>query len=115
MDGRTQLPVINYLRKRFKAVYVDSITEPGPNLILAENTDELAEESIFKRLEISIESHKSAGVAVAGHFDCAGNPAGREKQNEHTLAAVRKIKARYPGLEIIALWVDEKGEVIEIE
>jgi len=31
MDGRVQLPVINYLKERFSANYVDMITEPGPN------------------------------------------------------------------------------------
>lgn len=36
MDGRVQLPVIKYLQDRFKVQYVDTITEPGPNLILAE-------------------------------------------------------------------------------
>ncbi len=39
MDGRVQLPVIKYLQKHFNVDYVDSITEPGPNLILAKQTN----------------------------------------------------------------------------
>jgi hypothetical protein len=35
MDGRVQLPVNAYLRERFGADFVDTITEPGPNAVLA--------------------------------------------------------------------------------
>jgi hypothetical protein len=38
MDGRVQLPVIDYLRKRFGVEHVDSVIEAGPNLILAEGS-----------------------------------------------------------------------------
>ena len=38
MDGMVQLPAINYLKERFEVDYVDSITGPGPNLILAQQT-----------------------------------------------------------------------------
>ena len=39
MDGRVQLPVIQYLQKRFNVDFVDSVTEAGPNLILSEAED----------------------------------------------------------------------------
>lgn len=42
MDGRVQLPVINYLKKHFKVNYVGSITEPGEvgrDFLLAEIID----------------------------------------------------------------------------
>ncbi len=39
MDGRVQLPVIAYLQKRFNVTYVDTITEAGPNLLLAQGED----------------------------------------------------------------------------
>ena len=40
MDGRVQIPVITYLKERFKADYVDVVSEPGPNRILAEGSDQ---------------------------------------------------------------------------
>ena len=46
MDGRVQLPVINYWKERLKVSSVDSITEPGPNLILAKQSDKVAIQSI---------------------------------------------------------------------
>ena len=114
MDGRVQLPVIKYLQERFKAEYVDSITEPGPNLILAKQDNINIVESIFDCLKISIEKHGSIGIAVAGHYDCAGNPATKQEQIEHTLDSVKNIKLKYPDIKTIGLWVDENWEVSEI-
>jgi len=114
MDGRIQLPVIKYLQKRFNADYVDSITEPGPNLILAQQTNISLVESIFKRLKISIDHHGSAGIAVVGHYDCAVNPATKEVKTAHTFDAIRCIKHRYSDFEIIGLWVDENWKVSEL-
>jgi len=113
MDGRVQLPVIKYLQEKFDVDYVDSITEPGPNLILAQQTNIDIVESIFNRLKISVNHHGSVGIAVVGHYDCAGNPATKEQQTVHTLDSIRCIKSRYSDLEIVGLWVDENWEVSE--
>lgn len=114
MDGRIQLPVIKYLQERFKVDYVDSITEPGPNLILAQQTDINIVESIFNRIKISVDHHGSVGIAVVGHYNCAGNPATKEEQTVHTLNAIRCIKRRYSDFEVIGLWVDEHWKVSEL-
>ena len=114
MDGRIQLPVIKYLQERFNVDYVDSITEPGPNLILAQQIDVNIVESIFNRLKISVDRNGSVGIAIAGHYDCAGNPATKEQQTAHTLDAIRCIKHRYSDFEIIGLWVDENWKVSEL-
>ena len=37
MDGRTQEPVIAFVKKRFGIDCVDMITEPGPDKILAQS------------------------------------------------------------------------------
>ena len=47
MDGRVQLPVINYLKDQYKIDYVDMITEPGPIKILSELKDNKLVESII--------------------------------------------------------------------
>ena len=114
MDGRVQLPVIEYLQERFNVDYVDSITDPGPNLILAQQNDTNAVDSIFNRVKISIDRHGSIGIAVAGHYNCAGNPAAKERQAQHTLDAIECIKRRYRELEVIGLWVDENWKVSEL-
>jgi len=73
-DGRTQLPVIAYLKEKCKVDYVDMVTEAGPVRILVDSADRALVDSIKHRVEISVEKHYSRYIAVAGHFDCAGNP-----------------------------------------
>ncbi|GIW66692.1 MAG: hypothetical protein KatS3mg095_0590 [Candidatus Parcubacteria bacterium] len=114
MDGRVQLPVNNWLRKRFQADFVDTITEPGPNRILATNSPKFLVTSIKKRVEISIKKHKSKLIAIVGHYDCAGNPVTKEKQIDHILKAKQKIGSWNLGVKIICLWVNEKWKVEEI-
>jgi hypothetical protein len=114
MDGRVQLPVIQYMKKRFKADYVDSITEAGPNLILSEAKDNAAVDAILNRLKISIENHKSTGVAVVGHHDCAGNPTPKEGQIRQIQNAIQLLRKHHETVDIIGLWVDENWRVHEI-
>jgi hypothetical protein len=95
MDGRVQLPVIHFLQSRFNAEYVDLITEPGPNAILAADPYGATSRSILARLSISIKAHQSVGIAVVGHHDCAGNPADDDQQQKQTLAAVRFLRRRH--------------------
>lgn len=114
MDGRVQEPVINYLKKKYRTNYVDMITEPGPNKILAESSDDKLIESIFSRIEISVKKHGSKHIAIIGHFDCAGNPANQEEQWLHTLEAVKTVKEKFKNTEVIGLWVNKNWAVTEI-
>jgi len=113
MDGRAQLPVIDYIKTRFEVEFVDSITEAGPNRILAEGDARV--DGILARVQISVEKHNSTGIAVAGHHDCAGNPAPKETQLKHIEAAARFMQARYPDLPVVGLWVDENWQVSEVD
>lgn len=115
MDGRVQLPVIDYIKNRFEVEFVDSVTEAGPNRILAEGGDARAVEAILARVQISADKHHSAGIAVAGHHDCAGNPAPKDAQLRHLKAAVRFMQKHHPGLPVIGLWVDETWRVSEVD
>ena len=101
MDGRVQLPVIQYLKQRFDVRYVDSITEAGPALILAKRSDTALVKGILARLRISIEKHNSVGIAVVGHQDCAGNPASYDDQLEHIRDSVRFLRSEYEDAKVI--------------
>jgi len=114
MDGRTQLPVIEHLLNKYNVDYVDTITEPGPCGIIASQKSPYIIKSILNRLKISIENHGSKSIAVVAHHDCAGNPVPKEKQFEQTKIAVSFLKASYPSLDIIGLWVNENWDVSEI-
>jgi hypothetical protein len=115
MDGRTQIPVIRYLQKRFGAQHVDTVTEPGPNRILAAGQDAATIASIERRVRISVQRHRSVGIAVVGHHDCAGNPSPAGQQNQDTIAAVLCIRKAFPGIPVIGLWVNENWKVEELQ
>lgn len=84
------------------------------NRLLATTPDPGMMGSILNRVNISVEQRHSKGIAVIGHHDCAGDPAPEEEQRLHTKEAVMMLREKYPGVEIIGLWVDEKWEASEI-
>lgn len=114
MDGRVQLPVIQYLQQRFGVAYVDAVTAAGPNVELAERPDARVARALLRRLDISVERHGSVGVAVVGHHDCAGNPTPREVQEDHLRRAVALVREHAGDLPVIGLWVDEQWRVHEV-
>ncbi|MGB9690387.1 carbonic anhydrase [Thermogutta sp.] len=114
MDGRVQLPVITYLKARFGVDHVDNITEPGPDGILAKGDDHVLIASILRRVQISLEKHQSQGLAVVGHADCAGNPVSHQAHLQDIRSACKWLKARFPNVAVIGLWVNEQWEVEEV-
>ncbi|MFN3134226.1 MAG: carbonic anhydrase [Candidatus Kryptonium sp.] len=115
IDGRTQIPVIEWLKKEYKIDYVDMITEPGPNKILSENKDSFTIQAIRRKVEISLTKHNSKIIAITGHHDCAANPVDRETHLKQILSAVETIKMWNLGVDVIGLWVDENWEVHKVE
>ncbi len=114
MDGRVQLPVITFLKDRFKTDYVDMITEAGPCQMFGDKTRGSVCDSIIQRITVSVVHHRSKAIAVAGHYDCAGNPVSKEKQIIQIRESVACIKERFSQVEVIGLWVDEDWSVSEI-
>ncbi len=114
MDGRTQLPVIDFLRRRFGVDFVDSITEPGPNGILAKCEDRAAVESIKQRVDISTTQHGSRQIAIVAHHACAGNPTDSETQISQLLTATKTVRSWGFRGEIVRLWIDEAWQVHEV-
>ncbi len=115
MDGRVQRSVLDFMTERFGVPYVDTITAPGPNGVLSRQADEQALHSILRCIEVSVQKHRTVGIAVVGHHDCAGNPGDRKHQDGDTRAAVRYLRDRFPHTTVIGLWVDETQSVEEID
>jgi len=115
MDGRVQLPVRDFLKKKYKVDYVDMVTEPGPDGILAANQDKLALESIKRRVDISTGKHGSKHIAIVGHHDCVGNPVDKETHLAHIRGAIKAVELWGFNAEVIGLWVDDKWKVSEVK
>lgn len=150
MDGRVQEPVARFLKERYPVKYVDMITEAGPDGVLAAEksgsagsdgaaaggpgagTGEEEGNPILRgmreKVGISVYKHGSSVIAVAGHYDCAGNPVAEEVHKEHIKQAVKIVKDWVSGpgsgcgeeekggqaIEVIGLWIDENWEVWEV-
>lgn len=113
MDGRVQLPVFTHLQKRFDVRYVDTVTDAGPVRLLAGTPETNAARSMFRRVQVSVESHGSTQIAVVAHHDCAGNPVEKSQQIEQLRSAVETVSRRFPDCEVIGLWVDADWSVTE--
>lgn len=113
MDGRVQIPVIEFLKNKYGLEFIDMITAPGINKILLE-VDSKIVEHIKRCIEISIRNHKSELIAIVGHYDCAGNPSSKETQLQQITTGINIIKSLEFNVKIIGLWVDEKFNVYEV-
>ena len=115
MDGRTQLPVIDWMKENLAVDYVDMITEPGPDKLLAEGSP-AALDSIKARVLISVNKHGSDTILVAAHDDCAGNPVSRSQHEEHVRQGIIRIESwRLPVKRVLGAWIggDWKVRIIE--
>jgi hypothetical protein len=114
LDGRTQIPVIEYIRKKYRVDYVDMITEPGPIRVLAENRDKATIESIKRRVAISTGKHISGHIVIVGHHDCATNPVEKAVQFKQILESIWTVRSWGFRAETLGLWIDEEGVAHEV-
>ena len=110
MDGRTQEPIISWAKKTFEVGYVDTITEPGPDKILAEGPNTLVE-SIKNRVMISVNKHGSQNVIMVSHHDCAGNPVSKKEHLDQLKKSVDVISSWELGVKIIGVWIGKNWKV----
>jgi len=111
MDGRAQLPLIDWMKGQFGLDYVDMITEPGVDKVMAAGTFN-QNEAIKTKVLISVEKHGSRVIVIAGHDDCAGNPVTPEEHKTHLLKGVDKILAwKLPVEKVVAVWINKDWRV----
>jgi carbonic anhydrase len=110
MDGRVQLPIINWMREKFGLDYIDMITEPGPDKMVSTGSPgRLA--SIKTRVDISVQKHGSKVIVISGHDDCAGNPVTKEQHRKDIRAAMHVIKRWHLPVSIYGVWIGSDWQV----
>ena len=112
MDGRVQLPAIQWISKNYGIDYVDMITEAGMDGVLSNQKSDIT--SILMKINISLKKHGSKKIFIVGHFDCAGNLVDFEAHKKHIKLAVSKLKVLFSSFEIVGLWISENWEVEKI-
>jgi hypothetical protein len=110
IDGRTQIPIIKWMKENADLDYVDLITEPGMDKVLSQGfySDIYR---IKNNVMTSISAHDSHIVAVVGHYDCAANPVNDCKHFQDIFVSVCRIKTWGLPVKVIGLWVDEHWKV----
>jgi len=109
MDGRVHEPVANWIKEHFDVDYVDTITEPGADVLLTESLI-WQSDKIKSRVLISVEKHGSRAMAVVGHHDCAGNPVSPEKHKEMIRKSAEEIAKWELPIRVVGLWVGENWQ-----
>ena len=115
MDGRVQVPAMNWLKEKYALDYIDTITEPGPEKFLTQGTPAQVE-SIKSRVLISVNKHGSETIFIAAHHDCAGNPVTKDEHIKQVRECVNIIKSwKLPVKIVIGAWINEDWAVEIIE
>jgi len=108
MDGRIQIPLTIWIKENFSVDYVDTITEPGIDKQVADNTDL---ESIKTKVGISINKHESELIVVSGHYDCAGNPVSNEEHITQIKKGIEVISSWNLGVKVVGVWVNDTWKI----
>jgi hypothetical protein len=110
IDGRVQIPVITWMREMLSLVYVDLVTQPGADGVLARDAG-LAEQMIRPRVELSVNRHASPVVVVAGHYDCLANPVDEAEHRANLVTAIATLQTWELKVKLLALWVNQAWQV----
>ncbi len=115
IDGRTHLPVRRWLEEHFAVDFVDRVTEPGVDRILAEGTS-VEVTHLRDQACLSAKAHHANVVVVVGHHDCAANPVSAEEHRRQIKAALKTVTTWHLPATIIGLWLNEAWaiEVVEV-
>ena len=108
MDGRVQLPVLNWIKDHYPVDFVDVITEAGMDSVLSAQEDI---HEVLRSIKISVNINKSTKLFVVGHYDCRGNPVEDSVHHQQILDSVKRLKDHWPSHEIVGLWVNKSWEV----
>jgi len=108
IDGRIQIPLAKWIKENYSVDYVDTITEPGVDKTITENS---VFESIKTKVSISINAHKSELVVLSGHYDCAANQVSNEEHIELIKKGIGVISSWNLGAKVIGVWVDDSWNV----
>lgn len=116
--GEITEAVIDFMRKEYGVDYIDLITEPGINRVLANSHSipPILLRRFKKSMEISVNKKESKIVAIAGHEGCLDNPHGKQVQTQHLEECRRTIESfGCKGIEkIVLLWIRDDCKTVEV-
>jgi hypothetical protein len=113
MDGRVQEPIIQWMKKGFGLDYVDMITEPGVDGVVARREPGVAE-LIKSKVLLSLTRRNSDTLVLVAHGDCLGNPVSYEEHLSHLRRGLETIRTWELDADIYGVWIDDKDWKVEM-
>jgi hypothetical protein len=114
IDGRTQQPLIDYMKKNFSIDGIDIVTFPGADGIFSDKARTTEVTLARRAVSVSVEKHGSEVIAIAGHHDCAGNPGDASHHYSQITKATREISLWNLHTVVIGLYLNEKWRVEKV-
>jgi len=112
MDGRIQQSVVDWARSRFGVDYVDMVTVPGPDRVLAQ--DLLGRLRLATDVAVSRRAHGSHQLVVASHADCSGNPVSDDEHEQMVREGISWLATLLPEMTIVGIHVDIGSEEVRV-
>jgi len=110
IDGRVQEPVARWLREHYYLDYIDVISEPGVDALLAAGDSPQAA-WVREKVQRSLQRHGSNLIAVVGHYDCSANSGTQAEHAEQIRRALQAVRLWGFSATVEGLWVNETWEV----
>lgn len=116
MDGRAQAPVADWIKATFHSEFVDMVTYPGADGLLAgANGASARVDHLREYTAISVEQHSSRVIAIAGHHGCAGYPVSRELHIAAIQQSAQRIERTWGfDARVVGLWVNDQWQVEKV-
>jgi hypothetical protein len=114
IDGRTQQPLIDYMKKNFGIDGVDIVTFPGADGIFSDKARTTEVALARRAVSISVEKHGSNVIAIVGHHDCAGNPGHMNYHHAQIRRAIEEISSWNLRSVVVGLYLNEKWHVDKV-
>jgi len=112
MDGRIQHSVVDWARSQFGVDYVDMVTVPGPDRVLAH--DLLGRLRLATDVALSRRAHGSHQLVVASHTDCSGNSVSDDEHEQMVREGISWLATLLPEMTIVGIHVDIGSEDVRV-
>ena len=113
IDGRTHFPVRRWLEEQYAIDFVDRITEPGVDRVLAVGSAaDIAH--LREQASLSVHAHQSNVIVIVGHHDCAANSVSAETHRQHIVQALETVATWQLPATVIGLWLNDTWAIEEV-
>mgnify|MGYP001281263913 CR=1 FL=1 len=110
IDGRAQRPVADWVATNGQVTYVDMVTEPGADGLLAQGPSARVNQ-IRQAVEVSVNAHHSHILAIAGHYGCAAHAVSDDEHKRSIRQAAQLVAGWGLPVRVVGLWVNAGWQV----